>query len=84
MILDGKENSFENMIEGFEFMFLIKLVSLWKGKKRVIFVLYVLGVSFIEKCFILYIIKELKNIGFCDDIWFDKDDGLFIESLFCF
>lgn len=81
-MFNDKENSrdsiFENvsLIEGFnEVIFLIKLVSLWRVKRRVIFVFYVLEVSFLEKCFIFYIIKELKNIGFCDDIWFDKDDS---------
>lgn len=65
------------------YLYLI-LISLKKVKRRVIFVLYFFEVSFIEKCFILYIIKEFKNIGFCDDIWFDKDDCVFVESLCCF
>ena len=55
-----------------------------KARKRAIFVSYAPGASFIEKRFISYTIKELKNIGFCDDIWFDKDDGLSIQSPFCY
>lgn len=61
-----------------------KSVSPRKAKRRGIFISYAPEASFIEKRFISYTIKELKNIGFCDDIWFDKDDGVPIESPFCF
>lgn len=61
-----------------------KSISPRKAKKRGIFVSYAPEASFLEKRFISYTIKELKNIGFCDDIWFDKDDGVPIESPFCF
>ena len=61
-----------------------KSVSPRKAKRRAIFVSYAPEASFIEKRFISYTIKELKNIGFCDDIWFDKDDAVPIESPFCF
>ena len=61
-----------------------KLPSPRKVKRRGIFVSYAPEASFIEKRFISYTIKELKNIGFCDDIWFDKDDGVPVESPFCF
>ena len=83
---DGKENNSDNTgsHEGSEPMSPTKSVSTRKGKKRAIFVSYAPGASFIEKRFISYTIKELKNIGFCDDIWFDKDDGLPVESPFCF
>ena len=53
----------------------IKTVSPRKAKRRGIFVSYSADASFTEKRFICYTIKELKNIGFCDDIWFDKDDS---------
>ena len=83
---DGKENNSDNTgsHEGSEPTSPTKSVSTRKGKKRAIFVSYAPGASFIEKRFISYTIKELKNIGFCDDIWFDKDDGLPVESPFCF
>ena len=61
-----------------------KSISPRKVKRRGIFVSYAPGASFIEKRFISYTVKELKNIGFCDDIWFDKDEGEPIESPFCF
>lgn len=61
-----------------------KSVSSRKVKRRGIFISYAPEASFIEKRFISYTVKELKNIGFCDDIWFDKDDGVPIESPFCF
>ena len=83
---DGKENNSDNTgsHEGSEPTSPTKSVSPRKVKKRAIFVSYAPGASFIEKRFISYTIKELKNIGFCDDIWFDKDDGLPVESPFCF
>lgn len=59
-------------------------MSAKKAKRRAIFVSYAPEGSFLEKRFIAYTIKELKNIGFCDDIWFDKDDGSSLESPFCF
>lgn len=59
-------------------------ISAKKAKRRAIFVSYAPEGSFLEKRFIAYTIKELKNIGFCDDIWFDKDDGSPLESPFCF
>lgn len=61
-----------------------KSVSPRKARRRGIFISYAPEASFIEKRFISYTIKELKNIGFCDDIWFDKDDGGPTESPFCF
>lgn len=61
-----------------------KSLSPRKARRRGIFVSYAPEASFIEKRFISYTIKELKNIGFCDDIWFDKDDGLPVEGPFCF
>ena len=51
-----------------------KAVSPRKAKRRGIFVSYASEASFAEKQFICYTIKELKHIGFCDDIWFDKDE----------
>ncbi|XP_068747713.1 uncharacterized protein [Montipora capricornis] len=59
-------------------------ISPKKAKRRAIFVSYSPEASFIEKRFISYTIKELKNIGFCDDIWFDKDDCAPVESPCCF
>jgi hypothetical protein len=47
-----------------------------KVKKRGIFVSYSPDASFEEKRLICYTVKELKNLGFSDDIWFDKDDGV--------
>ena len=32
--------------------------------------------SYEEKRFICYTVKELKNLGYSDDIWFDKDEGI--------
>lgn len=61
-----------------------KSVSPRKAKRRAIFVSYAPEAKFIEKRFVSYTIKELKNIGFCDDIWFDKDDGVPSDSPFCF
>lgn len=61
-----------------------KSISPRKVKRRGIFVSYAPGASFIEKRFISYTVKELKNVGFCDDIWFDKDEGEPIQSPFCF
>ena len=87
---DGKENSGESNSdntsshEGSETTSPTKSVSPRRAKKRAIFVSYAPEASFIEKRFISYTIKELKNIGFCDDIWFDKDDGLPTGSPFCF
>lgn len=87
---DGKENSGESnsdhtsLHEGSETTSPAKSVIPRKAKKRAIFVSYAPEANFIEKRFISYTIKELKNIGFCDDIWFDKDDGLPTESPFCF
>lgn len=88
---DGKEYSGESNSdntstsnEGSQPTSPTKSVSPRKAKKRAIFVSYAPEASFIEKRFISYTIKELKNIGFCDDIWFDKDDGLPTESPFCF
>lgn len=87
---DDKENNGESNSdntsshEGSEPTSPTKSVSPRKAKRRAIFVSYAPAASFIEKRFISYTIKELKNIGFCDDIWFDKDDGLPIESPFCF
>jgi len=88
---DGKVNSGESNSdntstsnEGSQPTSPTKSVTPRKAKKRAIFVSYAPEASFIEKRFISYTIKELKNIGFCDDIWFDKDDGLPTESPFCF
>ena len=61
-----------------------KSISTRKAKKRGIFVSYAPDASFFEKHFVSYTIKELRNIGFCDDIWFDKDDGKPMESPFCY
>ena len=87
---DGKENSEESNSdntstsnEASQPTSPTKSVSPRKAKKRAIFVSYAPEASFIEKRFISYTIKELKNIGFCDDIWLDKDDGLPTESPFC-
>ena len=61
-----------------------KSVSPRRAKRRAIFVSYAPEASFLEKRFISYTTKELKNIGFCDDIWFDKDDSQPIESPSCY
>lgn len=47
-----------------------------KAKKRGIFVSYSPNASYEEKRFICYTVKELKNLGYSDDIWFDKDEGV--------
>lgn len=90
-IPDAKENNAENNSDNAsshegsnESTSPIKSTSPKKAKRRAIFVSYAPEASFIEKRFISYTIKELKNIGFCDDIWFDKDDGVPMESPFCF
>lgn len=88
---DDKENSRESISDNAsspegsnEAASPTKSVSPRKAKRRAIFASYAPEASFIEKRFISYTVKELKNIGFCDDIWFDKDDGLPIEGPHCY
>ena len=70
---DGSENSSN----------VIKNLSPKKARKRAIFVSYSPGASLREKMFICYTVRELKNIGFCDDVWFDRDEML-VGSPNCF
>lgn len=60
----------------------VKSVTPRKTKKRGIFVSYSPEAGFEEKRFISYTVKELKNLGFSDDIWFDKDE-VAIDSPSC-
>ena len=88
---NGKENSRDSISENAsstegsnEATSPTKSVSPRRAKRRAIFVSYAPEASFLEKRFISYTTKELKNIGFCDDIWFDKDDSQPIESPSCY
>ena len=54
-----------------------------KARRRGIFVSYSPDASLQEKMFVCYTVRELKNIGFCDDVWFDKDEIL-LNNPTCF
>lgn len=55
---------------------MVKTLTPRKAKKRGIFVSYSPNASYEEKRLICYTVKELKNLGYSDDIWFDKDEGV--------
>ena len=81
----NKERNFDKSERGFENELNITNLKPIKAKKRAIFVSYSPEASLEEKMFICYTVKELKNIGFCDDVWFDRDeDEMLVGSPTCF
>lgn len=86
---DGEQAKASEQHEGNEYsqnisedQITVKSITPRKTKKRGIFVSYSPEASFEEKRFISYTVKELKNLGFSDDIWFDKDESN-LESPSC-
>ena len=70
---DHEDNEYQNTTDN---PITVKAIPTKKNKKRGIFVSYSPEASYEEKHFICYTVKELKNLGFSDDIWFDKDDSV--------